>query len=110
MLITNDGWTATEVFNMLVHSELQNLGPSQVLRDLVRRHSWMQGDRKMNSRCPYNQKVEAVNRAMWPQARECLEVLGEVRSEKERRKAVFSRIQGNMASLTPRCLASRTHS
>lgn len=37
-------------------------------------------------------------------------VLGEARSENEGRKAVFSRSQGSMASLTPRCPASTTHS
>lgn len=54
----------------------------------------MQGDPKTNNRCPYNQKVEAADRAMWPQARECLGELGEARSEKEGQKAVFSRTQG----------------
>lgn len=71
MLGTDDGRTATEAFNSHVHSELQNLGPLEAVRDLVRRHSWMQGDPKMNNQCPYNQEMEAADRAMWPQAREC---------------------------------------
>lgn len=107
VLGTDDGWTATEAFNTHGHSELQNLGPLEAVGDLVRRHSWMQGDRKTNNRCPYNHKMEAANRATWPHARECL---GEARSESEGRKAVFSRNQGSMASLTARCSASTTHS
>lgn len=73
----------------MCHSELQNLGPLEVVRDLIRRHSSIQGDTKMNNRCPYNQKMEAADRAMWSQARECLGVLGEARSEKEGIKAGF---------------------
>lgn len=67
----------------------------------------MQGDPKANNRCPYNQKMEAADRAMWPRARECA---GKAGSENEGRKAAFSRSQGSTASLTPRCPASTTHS
>lgn len=95
---------------MHVHPGLQNRGPLEAIKDLVGRHSWMQGEAKTNNQCPYNQKVGAENRVMWPQARECLGVLGEARTKKEGRKAVFSGIQGNVASLTRRCPASRTHS
>lgn len=55
-------------------------------------------------------KVKAENGAMWPQARECLGVLGAARSGVEARKAVASRIQGSMASPSTRCRPSRTHS
>lgn len=55
-------------------------------------------------------KVKAENGAMWPQARECLGVLGAARSGVEARKAVSSRIQGSMASPSTRCRPSRTHS
>lgn len=34
---------------MHVHSELQNLGPLEVVRDLIRRHSWLQGDLRLTT-------------------------------------------------------------
>lgn len=55
-------------------------------------------------------KVEAENGTRWPQARECLGVLGVGRRGEEARKASSSRIQGSVASPSTRCRASRTHS
>lgn len=49
VLSTDDGWITTEAFNMHVHSELQNLGPLGVARDLIRRHSWLQGDLRLTT-------------------------------------------------------------
>lgn len=62
VLSRDDGWITTEVFNMHVHSELQNLGPLEVVRGLIRRHSWMQGDLRLTTNVlitrKWRQKIE----------------------------------------------------
>lgn len=62
VLSTDDRWITTEAFNMHVHSELQNLRPLEVVRDLIRRHSWIQGDLRLTTNVlitiRWKQKIE----------------------------------------------------